>query len=264
MRIYLYFAGLLSILLISATAQAQLGWFIDSISDTVNSTVMVPVKVNGFENLISMQGTLVFDPNIISFSSVSLFGLSGLGSGDFGTTNTSNGKLTYSWFDGGLGGQTLPDSTTLFAISFDLVGSMGSTSSITFDNNPVTLEMVDTGFNTIPANYSSGAVAILDTTTVVSASEAVVYEGGDVEVYPNPFVGTLSVAINATTDGTARLSLINMAGKEIYAHIYQVKSGESTINIIDDDQLRAATSKGMYFVQVEVDGQRFTHRIMKN
>ena len=193
MRTYIMIAGLMAILFFSAKANAQLAWAVDSVADTVGNTVIVPVKVSGFDQVVSMQGTLTFDPGIITYTEVSSFGLSGLGTADFGG-NTANGKLTFSWFDGGLGGQSLPDSTTVFAMSFDLIGSMGTSSSITFGNDPVSLEFVDTGFANITATYTSGAVSILDTSSSMSSFESAQIDLTKIEVYPNPFNNAVTVA----------------------------------------------------------------------
>ena len=54
--------------------------------------IIVPVKVKDFQNIISAQGTIQFDPAIVTFASVQQFGLAGMNASSFGITGTSTGK----------------------------------------------------------------------------------------------------------------------------------------------------------------------------
>ena len=85
------------------------------------SQLTVPVKVKDFQNIISLQGTIEFNPLILSYSSVQDFGLPGMNFNNFGTTQTANGIFTFSWYETQLIGQNLPDSAVIFSLKFDVI-----------------------------------------------------------------------------------------------------------------------------------------------
>lgn len=119
----------------------------ENVSGANGSQVCVPVKVANFDQVASVQYELNWDPSIISYNSI-LDGagqpLSPIGAGNplgllnpappaignFGTTNTNNGVLSLSWDNGS--GVTLTDQTPVYQVCFDIIGSNGQTSSITY------------------------------------------------------------------------------------------------------------------------------------
>lgn len=125
--------------------------------------VTVPVKVKDFQNIISAQGTIQFDPTIVTYVSVQQFGLSGMNSSSFGTTGTGSGKLTFSWYDGTLAGVSVPDSTIIFSITFSIIGSNGQVSLLTFENTPTLIEIVDNTYNTLPTVLDNGSIVVQNT-----------------------------------------------------------------------------------------------------
>ncbi|MBI5218939.1 MAG: T9SS type A sorting domain-containing protein [Bacteroidia bacterium] len=132
----------------------------DIVNTLTGTQVVVPVRVDNFTDIVSMQGTIEFDPAVASFMNVEQFNLSGLSAGNFGTTQTSTGKLTFSWSDQTLAGQTKPDNTALFAIRFNAAGNAGQYSDISFTNSVTPLEFVDTSLSAIPYNSTNGKVNI--------------------------------------------------------------------------------------------------------
>ena len=117
--------------------------YMDSLQSTTGSQISMPVYVNGFTDIISMQGSITFDASVIDYFSVSNFNLPGLSVSSFGTNQTGQGILTYSWYDPSLQGVTVSDSTQLFTIDFNVIGNSGENSNLIFSNNPTTLEMIN-------------------------------------------------------------------------------------------------------------------------
>ena len=193
MRSILHIAIVLLSLNVLNPASAQLTMMVDTVSGNQGDQVLVPVRVNGFTDLLSMQGTIVFDSAVVSYVGVEQFGLPALSSGNFGTTNVGIGQLTFSWFDGDLSGESLADSSVVFAIRFDLIGNVGDSSIIDFDSIPTPLEFVDTGFNIISASYQAGVVSIIGVpggsglTLMIDSVTAYVYDTVVVPVRANNF-----------------------------------------------------------------------------
>ncbi len=125
--------------------------------------VTVPVKVRDFFNIISVQGTIQFDQTITSFVSVQDFGLPGMNASGFGTSQTSNGKLTFSWFDASLVGVSLPDTAIIFSVKYNVIGTLGQLSTLSFANTPTIMEVVNNTFATETLVLQSGAVHVQNT-----------------------------------------------------------------------------------------------------
>ncbi|OFY82949.1 MAG: hypothetical protein A3F72_03320 [Bacteroidetes bacterium RIFCSPLOWO2_12_FULL_35_15] len=132
--------------------------------------VTVPVRVKDFLNIVSVQGTIQFDQTISSFVSVQDFGLSGMNASSFGTTQTSTGKLSFSWFDASLVGVTLPDTAVIFSVKFNVTGTIGQLSTLSFVNAPTALEVINNAFVTETLVLISGAVHVQNTVTPASVT----------------------------------------------------------------------------------------------
>ena len=140
-----------------ASASASVSLILPHRSGNNGTQITIPVKVKDFINIISVQGTIEFDPAVITYASVQDFGLPGMNSSYFGTTQVGTGKFTFSWYDGSLNPNTLADSSTLFSITFNILGTSGQSSTLVFSNTPTLIEIVNSSFNTetvIPVNGS--------------------------------------------------------------------------------------------------------------
>ena len=128
--------------------------YMDSIVGTPGSLVSIPVGVTGFDDIISFQGSILFDPAVLSYSSISGFNLPGLSISSFGLTQTGLGIITYSWYDASLQGESLVDSSSLFTLDFFVIGSTGQGSSLSFSNTPTMLEVVDNSYTVLSPQLS--------------------------------------------------------------------------------------------------------------
>ncbi len=150
--------ALLALVTFSGNAQVEL--YADTVVGDVGNQVVVPVRVNNFTDLISMQGTVHFDPTVASYAGVEQFALPGLSLGSFGTTQSALGNITFSWFDGDLSGENLANGDVVFALRLDLIGSPGDSSFIWFDDSPTPLEFVNDLFTIQPYAVDTGLVIV--------------------------------------------------------------------------------------------------------
>jgi hypothetical protein len=93
------------------------------------SEVCVQIKVNGFDELTSMQFTMQWDNSILEFASISPNSseIPSLNIGNFGLPdepNVPDNRITFSWSYvlPSNQGWTVPDSTTLFTVCFNVIG----------------------------------------------------------------------------------------------------------------------------------------------
>ena len=179
---------------------------IDSINGVNGGEVILPVKVKDFINILSMQGTIVFDPSVATFVSVQQFGFNGLDISNFGTSLTTSGKLTFSWYDANLTGQTLADSSIVFSIKFNLIGNPGSQTNVSFSSNPVTIEFIHSNYNSIAANLINGNIKLFGNISIStsSLSSNTLCAGQNITI---PFTASSSLANGNTF--TAQLSDAN-------------------------------------------------------
>ena len=104
-------------------------------------TVSGVVRVSGFTQVTSVQFTLQWDPAVLAFAGTGGYGLNGLGAGNFGTTLTNSGKLTFSWDDPDAVGVTVADGAVIFNVSFVVIGSAGSVSPLALVDVPTAREV---------------------------------------------------------------------------------------------------------------------------
>lgn len=127
----------------------------EDVTGETGTQVCVPIKVANFDQVISFQYDLTWDPAIISFVNI-LDGagqpLSPIGSGNplgllnpnppaignFGSTNANNGVLSLSWDNGS--GVTLANQTPIYQVCYDIIGATGTTSPINYGG---TIEVAD-------------------------------------------------------------------------------------------------------------------------
>lgn len=115
-----------------------------AVSALPGDNVCVNVKVDNFTNIGSMQFSIQWDPEVVRFATVGGFnpGLSGLDVGNF-NVNAGAGTLAFSWFDVSAVGATLPDTSNIFEICFNVIGALGEESPLNFIDMPTPPEIYD-------------------------------------------------------------------------------------------------------------------------
>lgn len=140
--------------------KAQVHLYVDDVDGGVGNQIIVPVRADNFTNLISMQGSIHFDPTVVSYTAVEQLGVPGLSVGNFGTTQASSGTVTFSWFDGNLSGESVSNGSVIFALRFTIIGSPSENSLVWLNDSPTLLEFVDNGFTTLTHSTDSGLITV--------------------------------------------------------------------------------------------------------
>ncbi len=134
---------------------------IGALNAAAGSTVCVPVTVNDFDAIASLQFSLQWDPAVIQFNEVTNFNLPDLNAASFNTTQTASGQTAMAWFDNTAQGVTLADGTILFEMCFTVLGGDGTSSSIVFTDSPTQREAANAN-NTITFTETNGSVTVGD------------------------------------------------------------------------------------------------------
>ncbi|MBK9335776.1 MAG: hypothetical protein IPM98_03975 [Lewinellaceae bacterium] len=123
--------------------------------------VTIDVTVQGFTDVSGLQFSMEWDPAVAQFAGVGNFNLPGLSALAFNTNQAGTGKLSLCWNTDVLaGGQTLPDGSVLFSLTFTLVGPGGSSTPVAFVETPTRFEVVDGNCDPFGLNSSNGLITI--------------------------------------------------------------------------------------------------------
>ncbi len=121
----------------------------NSVIGTCGSTTCIQFTVENFISVGAMEFSLIYDPAVLEFDRFQNYAPL-LTFGDGNTNLLFPGALRVVWFNGNAENDTLPDGTVLFEVCFDVIGSGGQSSQITFGNNPsVMISDIDGNFHTV-------------------------------------------------------------------------------------------------------------------
>jgi len=122
--------------------------------------VCVPVSVASFQNMLSTQYTLQWDPAVLQYQGVRNFQLPFLTADNFGTQLAKEGKLTIVWIDNSLNGVQRADGTSIYEVCFTAKGKAGSATPLALTQDPTPFEAVDTREELIQINGVGGSVRV--------------------------------------------------------------------------------------------------------
>ena len=148
-------------------------------------TFQVDLAVQDFTDMLGVQFTLKWDPEVLSFISVDNFGIADISlSNNFGLMNVEGGLLSFLWYDVNLAGVGIENDSTLFSLNFKVIGNPEDTASVMFTNTPTGIEFSDTSptgiLNPVLNNFEM--VIGLVSTDFNSAPHLIQVK----DVYPNP------------------------------------------------------------------------------
>ena len=122
--------------------------------------VCVSISVADFKNLLSMQYSLAWDPEVLTFETAQGFNLPYLGKNNFGMNRKENGVITFVWIDNALQGVNLSDGTVIYQLCFRVKGKRGSGTEIKFSPQPTPFEVVDVREQVLGINAVAGSVVV--------------------------------------------------------------------------------------------------------
>ena len=107
--------------------------------------ICLPITATDFNDIVSMQFTVQYDPNVLVFTGVANENPV-IPDFNMGVYNDTGGEFILSWFDFSFGGVTIPDGGTVFELCFDVVGNLGDCTDLVFVETPLNeIEITSTG-----------------------------------------------------------------------------------------------------------------------
>lgn len=115
----------------------------EEVSAATGENVCMKIMVGDFQEVITMQYSVRWDPAVLSFTGLKDLSLPYLTQNNFGLHRTAEGILTFVWIDNSLKGVNLPDGSTIYQVCFDVKGTTGQSSPFRISGDPTALESVN-------------------------------------------------------------------------------------------------------------------------
>lgn len=199
-----------------AKTQVVSCYFSDNYVADAGSSFTADIQVDSFINLGSSALSVNWDPEVLKFTEVSNLGvtlneLSGINESEA----VSDGKLGFVWLNSSAStGVTLPDSTVLFSITFEVVGNGGDTTSLRFTDDPVIREFSNLQPALVPSTYTDALITVTGTSDAYYNSAPEI-----VNLYPpvpNPFYDNTLVKIDLEQAAQTTIKIIDQTGRVLY------------------------------------------------
>ena len=107
---------------------------------TVNTgeTVVIPIIASDFDEIVSMQFSINWDPSVLTYLSFQLADLQFVAIGD---TEASSGILRFSWFDILGMGLTMEDGSVILLLEFEVIGEEGDFTHVSITDEPIEIQI---------------------------------------------------------------------------------------------------------------------------
>ncbi|MBI5914867.1 MAG: gliding motility-associated C-terminal domain-containing protein [Bacteroidetes bacterium] len=208
--------------------------------------VCVDFTADDFDCIVSAQFSIHFNQNILQWGSAQGFGLPGLVASNFGTSQAGSGTITFSWFDPTTNGVTVADSTVIFQLCFNVIGTGGQSSPITFNGTPTAIEVTNcnngqvvtptfvAGSVTVASNTCNGPVTITNSSVTnvncfgQSTGAIDITDAGGSAIKTYVWKNAAGVTVGTTQDlsglaaGTYSVTVISCSGSETTTGSYTV------------------------------------------
>lgn len=149
---------------------------VSGVSANQGETVDIDVVVDDYTDYISLQFSMQWDPDVVSFMEVTNVtdGLPGFSEASSINVNASQGFLTVSWFEQTITPTTLPNGTNVFTLSFEVVGEECDSTGVEITDEPLAIEIANADEVNVGATVNNGFVSVPGTDCAPSASLAII------------------------------------------------------------------------------------------
>lgn len=239
---------------------AQLSLDLSDISGSKGELVDVEVRVNGFQDIASMQFSVNWDSTVLAFKSIDNLTdlLPSFSENEIGILEVSSGSFRVAWFDSSVQGISVADSTQLFTVQYEIIGDPGANSNILISGSPIPIEFTTkdgnlvelgetTGGNiTIPGNSTSLGYVIAPNGMALHQNE------------PNPFSSITRIKAVFPTVEEINFFVSDISGKVVYQNTFTSVQGENTIDI----SRNIFNTSGTYYYTVQSERYHLSRKMI--
>ncbi len=261
-NLLLLITSLMVVQFVSLAGQSTVFYITDQAVTQGTETISVPVRSLAYNDLVSTQFAITWDDEVLQYR-----GLSDLNT-DLGLTDqdnfnkTSDNMLRYIWFDPSVSGVTLPDSSVLFSLVFEVTGGAGSSSEIAFTEDGADTSgsffqiEVASLTNVIQPTFESGIVSIetVTSTTSISPGFPILVQ----QCTPNPFRDHITIFFDLWSADLVQFSVLDANGRLVLEQQQHFGSGEQRITL----DRSAFPAPGTYYCRLTKAGHTVVQKII--
>lgn len=237
------------------SSQAQTTLMSSQVTAQTNDIINLPIKVNGFVNVVGTQFTVKWDPSKVSFLATNGYNLPDLSDGNFGLKSVSNGTLLFSWFQQSLAGVNRENGASLFNLRFKVLGN-NTFAAVTIENVPTVIEVVNVNSQVLSVDVQNGGITIgqpNSTTDVEYLGNLGLYQNS-----PNPFKDFTMIEIEMAKADLATLTIYDKEGKIVFNQKNNFTAGKHTVKI----EKTTFPEAGVYFYKLQAGEDIITKRMI--
>lgn len=131
----------------------------DAVEGQIGGDVKVTFRTEGFWEITEGMGTIQWDPHVMDYVSAGDFGIPELDSGAFSLV--PEGMLTFDWSSDNVVGNTLPDGSVLFSLTFHIRGDAGESTTVAFSDAWTPLHFESAESINLPFSSDPGSVSVV-------------------------------------------------------------------------------------------------------
>ena len=251
------FIAALCCLLFSYTISAQVTVSTSDMTGEINDQIDIPVVVNDWQNVVSAQFSVNYNPDVLEFMFVHSLGLPDMTEvGNFGTPTSPNptpeGIVTFSWYDPSVSGVSVNDGNSIFILKLKVIGE--GDPLLAFTGEPTAIEIMHLDGNELDVDFEIGQI------TVDGATDVEIIETADFALHanqPNPFKEATTIRFDLNRASQTTLSIYNTAGKLLHQDQAYRNTGTHTIQLAKD----LFPAAGTYFYRLSTETASATRKM---
>lgn len=216
-------------------------------------TGCVPVTVDNFTSIQSLQFAIHWNPALLHFEYARNLNLPGWGHSDI-VPDHAKGLLKTAWGTPSGLGVTRTNGATLYELCFKAIGSDETADMLKIDGTGFTAEAInDAGIDLAMPGFGVADTVFIDhcSPQTFTATEAPGMLSIPLTVFPNPFTETTQAAFELEKPAQVRLRVTDLAGRVVYEVKNSFPVGQHRLELAHTQ----LNGPGAYFLCLQIDEQ---------
>ena len=230
-------------------------FYVESTTVDAGEEVRVEVRGIGIADLVGLQFSLQWDTTVLEFLRVEDVIFDGALMTNFNVTQIDTaGRIGYLHADQTLQGFGAADSSLMFALVFDAITAVGTTTSIGFTSAPLSSNASDNRNMIVEPLYTDGEVRVIGPSSIRRVSE-----DSRLVVLPNPMTidGQIRLVLDYASEAT--LDVLDTRGRVVHRRALTLRGGENLIPL----PLKALSAAGTYIVRLSTDREQLHRKVVR-
>jgi hypothetical protein len=189
-------------------------------------TVGLPVQ--NFNNIVGVQFSLQWNPDVIQFVSAGGVNLPNA-SEPFGETFVDSGILTFLWITADITtGITLDSGQTIFTVQFKAVGTQGDSTILAITSTPTPIVVLNNTGTNVGLTHEGGLIKIDEPLSSINQNPG---EQFYFSLYPTTTHGPLNLEANAQNYISSKVSIYSLSGVCFFAEPWLLSPGKNVLSL---------------------------------